>query len=144
MFDRIRDFADKDYGCGASDSEIAAAEQSLGVLLPDSYRSYLRLIGWARFSHCELYGLGLDTPPHLGLVNNTVVERNSMEPALPLTLVPLMNDGAGNHYCLDTSATVAGECPVVFWDHEAGTSQCPELMAQSFPNWLVKLLDSLT
>ena len=59
---------------------------------------------------------------------------------MPEYLVPVMNDGAGNHYCLDdTSRLDGGECPVVFWDHEHqdGPDQVPEQVSASFDRWLV-------
>jgi cell wall assembly regulator SMI1 len=141
--ERIIGFADKDLGQGATDGDIANAESSIGVTFPESYRRFLSEIGWGRFSHQELYGLGSDVPAHLELVRNTLVERLEMHPALPAHLIPLMNDGAGNHYCLDASATCKGECPVVFWDHEQQDDQIPERVAMSFDTWLTGLLDGL-
>lgn len=144
MDSRIDTFSDKEYGAGATDIEIAHAENSLGVPFPESYRRFLRRIGWGRFSHQELYGLGSNTPPHLELVKNTLVERETMGPTMPMQLVPVMNDGAGNHFCLDTSTLVDGECPVVFWDHEQGFNQKPQVVAQSFDLWMVDLLADLS
>ncbi len=120
------------------------AENTLAVRLPESYRHYLRRIGWGRFSCEELYGLGIDTPSHLELVKNAMAERDMMGPPMPPTLVPLMNDGARNHYCIDTSATIMGECPVVFWDHEEGHNQKPNKVADSFEQWLINLLAELS
>jgi hypothetical protein len=56
-------------------------------------------------------------------------------------LIPVMNDGSGNLYCLDTS--VADEPPIVFWDHEAGSDQTPEIESGSFASWLASRLDDL-
>lgn len=143
MYNHIDSFQDKDCGVGATCQIIAAAESLLGVQLPKSYRSYLQRVGWGRFSHQELYGLGTDTPPYLELVKNALTERLKMTPPMPSHLVPVMNDGAGNHYCLDTSQLVDGECPVVFWDHEQEESQAPEVVAKSFDLWFVELLTDL-
>jgi len=137
-------FSDKECGAGGTDIEISDAETALGVRFSESFRSFLRRIGWGRFSHQEVYGLGSDTPAHLELIKNTLVEREAMGPPIPSRLVPVMNDGAGNHFCLDTSAFANGECPVVFWDHEQGFSQNPEVVAPSFDTWMVNLLTELS
>jgi hypothetical protein len=73
-------------------------------------------------------------PPWLNLVEMTRSEREQMRPALPHHLIPLMNDGGGNLYCLDSRG--AGEPPVVFWDHEAGDQQQPAEVAPDFISWL--------
>ena len=125
MYSRIDAFRDKECGGGATDVEIFKAENSLMTPFSESYRSFLRKIGWGRFSHEELYGLGSDIPPYLELVKNTLVERDTMGPLMPLHLIPVMNDGAGNHFCLDTSLFADDECPVVFWDHEQGVNPGP-------------------
>ena len=66
-----------------------------------------------------------------------------MEPALLSNLVPVMSDGAGNHYCLNTSVMQNGECPVIFWDHEQGRDQNLGRVAASFDVWLIELPDEL-
>jgi cell wall assembly regulator SMI1 len=140
---RIDQFADKEFGKGATFQEMANVEDALGVTLPQTYKDFLRRYGWARFSHHELYGVGLDVPKHLQLARNTLSERHEMGPPLPPSLIPVMNDGAGNHYCLETSQLVKGECPVVFWDHELGRDQEPVAVSSTFEDWLLNLLDRL-
>lgn len=108
---------------GASAAEIEEAELSLGVRFPDQYRRFLAEFGWGGVAHGELYGLGPDVPPHLDLVRATISERSEMAPAIPGHLLPVMNNGGGDHYCLDTS--VVGEAPVVFWSHEEPADQEP-------------------
>jgi hypothetical protein len=51
-----------------------------------------------------------------------------------------MNDGFGNHYCLDTGSLHDGECPEVFWDHEKGVRQEPEFVSPQFDLWLLDIL----
>jgi cell wall assembly regulator SMI1 len=128
---------------GASDTDIKDAERTLGVVLSLSYRHFLRDFGWGSVAHFEIFGLGSEVPHYLDLINMTQRERTEMEPAIPKYLVPLMNDGAGNHYCLDTSQMKKDECPVVFWDHELGRNQRPALVAPSFDLWLLELLNSI-
>ena len=49
-----------------------------------------------------------------------------------------MNDGGGNHHCLDLSRATTEDAPVVFWDHEHedGPQQVPSDWAPSFSAWL--------
>jgi RHS repeat-associated protein len=97
-------------------------------------------VGWAESSQCSLYGLGKDVPGHLELVRITNEERGLADPQLPFELIPIMNDGAGNHYCLDTSKMQDSECPVVFFDHEdpEGSMQIAAIEAQNFSIWLTQ------
>ncbi len=141
--ERIIAFSDKDCGTGATLTEIDRAEAFLGVTFSRSYRLFLQEFGWGRFAYQELYGLGSDVPPHLNLIRNTEVERNKMRPALLRSLVPLMNDGTGNHYCLDMHKMHDSEYPVVFWDHELGEDQDPELVSDAFDSWLMSMLARL-
>ena len=122
-------------------TQIVDAERSLGIPIEGAYRSFLMQFGWGGVEHLELYGLGKDAPAYLELVAMTQSERTEMNPRLRPALLPVMNDGAGNLYCLDTS--VRGEPPVVFWDHTQGTDQVPELEAADFASWLSGELDSL-
>jgi len=64
---------------------------------------------------------------------------------MPHRLIPLMNDGSGNHECLDTSKIKDGDCPVVFWDHEhpRGILQSPKRISVSFTAWLKRKIDEL-
>lgn len=112
-------------------------------MFPSSYASFLRVIGWANIMHNYLYGIGESTPTHVELVRTTKWERELAEPSIPHSLVPIMNDGSGNNYCLDTSKLVNGECPVVFWDHEHehGDKQTPEIVAPDFATWIVHEID---
>jgi cell wall assembly regulator SMI1 len=137
---KISDFKDKEFGKGASTHEITELESVLGLILPNNYKDFLKKYGWARFSHNELYGLGEDVPFHLHLLKNTLFERSEMSPSMPFNLVPILNDGSGNHYCLDCSRIENGECPIVFWSHELGDDQSPVQIDINFNNWLIKLL----
>ncbi len=136
-------FTDKQLGVGASEQELYYAEKTLGVVFPESYRRFLGEYGWACFAHEQLYGLGENVPLHLDLIRNTMAERTEMHPLLPIQLIPVMNDGAGNHYCLDTRQLQNHECPVVFWDHEARHDQSPSLISSGFDSWLIELLNRL-
>ncbi|MDQ3703999.1 MAG: SMI1/KNR4 family protein [Chloroflexota bacterium] len=131
-----------EFGRGATPQEIQLAEQQLSVVFPRSYKEFLEQFGWASLEGLELYGLGEDVPAYLDLVKVTLSERMEMRPRLPRPLLPLMNDGAGNHYCLDVGSGEQGECPVVFWDHNQGESQDPEYVARNLEAWLSEELNT--
>lgn len=115
---RLRSFRGADFGRGATSQEIELAKQQLGVKeFPRSYKAFLEQFGWASIDGLGLHGLEEDVPAYLDLVNVTLSERTKMGPRLPSHLVPMMNDGFGNHYCLDVGLGEQGEYPVVFWDY---------------------------
>jgi hypothetical protein len=125
-------------GKGATQAAIEAAEQSLGVRISGDYRRFVEEYGWGGAGHVELYGLGDDVPPHLNVVNITQSERADMFPRLRSELLPIMNDGGGNLYCLDTNT----EGPVVvLWDHEGTADQVPSVEAANFSSWLAARLE---
>lgn len=124
-------------GHGASEIEIVGAERRLCLNIQGSYRRFLSKFGWGGIKHIELYGLGTDVPPFLDLVRVTLSERNEMMPRLKHMLLPIMNDGGGNLYCLDMESRGPN---VVFWDHELGTNQTADVIAENFETWLWKLV----
>jgi cell wall assembly regulator SMI1 len=140
---RLRSLNGAVFGQGASPQEIAQAEQELGAEFPESYRAFLLRFGWGGVEHLELYGLGQDVPDYMNLIKVTLSERTEMKPRLPHRLVPIMNDGAGNHYCLDVEYSQQGECPMVYWDHNLSVSQDPQYVARNFEAWLSAELNAL-
>ncbi len=136
---RLVNFECRDLGTGVSDNEIAAAERSLELRIEGGYRQFLKQFGWGGVEHLELYGLG--GPPHLDLLQVTESERSEMEPPLSPHLLPVMNDGGGNLFCLDTKA--ANDPPIVFWDHTGGADQAAEIEGESFSSWLWAQLNGL-
>jgi hypothetical protein len=126
----------KRFGQGVRDTEINTSSAELGVELTGGYRLFLKRFGWGGVGSIELFGLGVDVPPYLSLTAMARSEREEMSPALPARLIPLMNDGGGNLYCLDVR--VSGEPPVVFWDHTAGEQQEPARVASDFTTWLAE------
>jgi hypothetical protein len=139
--DRLMGFDDRELGEGATEEEIVSAEKALGIRIAGGYRQFLKQFGWGGVGHLELYGLGADVPAHLNLVIITRSERVEMQPALPHHLVPIMNDGGGNLYCIDTHTM--DEPTIVFWDHAAGTDQEPHVQAVDFSFWLNEQLATL-
>ena len=142
MISQIDSLAKKEYGRGATEQQIADAERALEVRFPASYRAFLAKYGWAQIHHDPIFGVGPSVPSVYRLVRKTRLERYDAEPNIPHHLVPVMNDGAGNHYCLDTANFRGDECPVVFWDHDCreGADQTPSQVSPSFDQWLIDLI----
>ncbi len=142
---RFRGYHSNDFGAGATNNDIRQAEDILKVRLPNSYKAFLLEFGWGGVEHFEIYGLGRGVPKYLDLIYMTRSEREEVEPPLKRHLIPVLNDGGGNHYCLDTSKLSNGECPIVFWAHddEMGSNQQPDQIAHNFSEWLASLLNEL-
>ena len=102
-------------GSGATADAIEHAQRALGNTFPDDYSAFLQRFGWAVVKECDVFGLGDGIPSYMDVVLTTKSERTEMEPRLLARYVALMNDGAGNHYCLDCDKLSAGQCPVVLW-----------------------------
>jgi cell wall assembly regulator SMI1 len=123
-------------GIGASAEEVADAERKLGVSFPEAFRAYLTDLGYLEFESVEMYGLGVGVPKHLDLVENTIAERTVLHPNIPIQFIPVLNNGCGDHYCLDLRPN-ALDPPVVFWSHELGPDQTPAFVAERFTGWLL-------
>lgn len=139
--ERLLSFSGPELGRGATQAQIEEAEQALGVPLAGGYRRFLEQFGWGGVESIELYGLGPGVPDHLNLVSITMSEREQMQPRLRFGLIPIMNDGGGNLYCIDTKAP--DEPRVIFWDHGASPNQNESPDAEDFASWLSEQLDDL-
>lgn len=137
---QIASFERKSCGVGATQAEIERAEVVLGLGIVGGHRLFLRTYGWMEIASSDLFGLGEDVPGYLDLIKVTLSERTEMHPNIPHQLLPIMNDGAGNHYCIDTACVLNGESPIVFWNHELGTDQIPEEVADCFTDWFSAFL----
>lgn len=136
---RARD--DVEFGNGAYEEVVRDAEHRLGVTFPPSLRAYLMRFGRLELGHFELFGLGDDTPEFLRLVEVTISERTETGSPLRHDLVPLLNDGGGNLYCMATAGEHVGS--VVVWDHSGGVGQELEQYASTFGDWIADLLEDL-
>jgi cell wall assembly regulator SMI1 len=137
---RLMHAPDFSHGAGVSVESLSSAEKALGVSLPRSYRDFLRRFGWAEIGNTEIYGLGSDVPKWLDLVRVTRSERGEMTPKMPGHLIPIHNDGAGNHVCIDTSERNTDGGSIVFWSHDLGEGQSPVRVAHDFVEWLADVL----
>ena len=104
---------------------------------------FLERFGYGGVDDFDLYGLGEGVPENLNPVVMTQSERTEAYPNIPHHLLPIMNDGGGNHVCLDTRAS-PDEPPVVWWWHEDGQDQIPQPAARDFLSWLAKRLEDRT
>ncbi|MCW5833511.1 MAG: SMI1/KNR4 family protein [Labilithrix sp.] len=145
MFDKfermLRAREDVVIGAGVDEQIVNEAAGLLGVVFPIQLREYLKQFGHVELGHFELFGLGDDVPAYLDLVRMTLTERTDTGCPLRSDLVPLLNDGGGNLYCITTKPEEAGA--VVFWDHTGGQDQVPDRHASSLAEWLVELLAAL-
>lgn len=136
---RFRD--DAAIGRGVTDEAVHAAEEALEVPFPPDLKDYLKRFGHIEVGHFELFGLGEETPEYLDIVRVTKSERTESGCPLPVNLVPLLNDGGGNLYCVAVSDNQAGS--IVLWDHEAGPRQEPDRYASCLEEWVLGLLQEL-
>lgn len=95
-----------EVGRGASEAEILAAEATLGVPFPGSYRLWLAACGWMRARGVTLNGLGVDAPVELDVVAATLRQRREVEPPLPIGLIVVCEEKWGSVRCLWTGSDV--------------------------------------
>lgn len=136
---QLLSFEYRPLGGGATQEEIDAAERALGAPLRGGYRLFLERFGWGGVEDFEIFGIGSGVPRYLDLVEVTRSERTEAQPCIPHHLVPIMNNGGGDHACLDTMASPDNP-PIVWWRHEDGADQIPQSEAPDFLSWLSKLL----
>lgn len=136
----LEEFFGSQNGSGATLPEIAQAESELAVVLPECYRSVIRIFGSLELDSWEIFGLGAGVPTYLNLVHMVKVEREASSGLLDSSLLPIMNNGGGDLFCLDLTTTDEdGDCRVRLWDHETRTieAEAPELgVADGFCDWL--------
>lgn len=115
-----------------ADSDIAAAEESLGVRFPTTYRVFLKHFGAAWLPESfEIAGLGpgrcTDPAPPLWV---HVVDINARSRRTSRTeLIRFSGDGSDCAFYLDTGSVDAnGECPVI----ALGPGRDNDIIAHSF------------
>jgi cell wall assembly regulator SMI1 len=137
----LRSRDDVAIGHGVTDETVQTAEEALQLTFPPDLKDFLKRFGHIEVGHFELLGLGDEIPEYLDIVRVTQSERTESGCPLPANLVPLLNDGGGNLYCVAVHDEQAA--PIVFWDHEAGPEQEPDLHASSLEAWILSLLGEL-
>ncbi len=127
---------------GATEEDIREMLLFARVKLPKDYREFLRGVGWVQVGPNTILGLGPDAFKEANVSEVAHWEHVRAFPPMPHALIPVMNDGSGNHFCLDTSKMKEGRCPIVFWehDHEDGELQKPKRIKASFEQWLLGIV----
>ena len=136
------------YGRGAASNEIEMAERECGLTFPKSYKEFLLHLGWIDCPFITVCGLGSDADwrTNLMAIVQSWWHEVDADIRLPRNLIPVVDDGSGNVYCLDVSQMQESECPVVFWDHESfeGAEQVPVRVGSDFYSWLVNEIAELS
>jgi len=124
-------------GKGADESDLLELVSMWGPL-PIDFKQYLQEFGWLAFSSYELYGLGVDVPTHLNLLERSrELWLGDGEYKLPRELLPFYDSGGGWFYCL--SKMHRGH-PVVSWAREyedLGEGQPYDERYLSWSQWLI-------
>jgi hypothetical protein len=121
------------HGVGCDESAVQAAEQTLALCFPDSYKQFLLSIGWLDIEGNEIFGIGTDLPEqYMNVVAKTLKEREIIH--LPVSFVVVSQTYRGNLICLDTADMLDRECSVLF------VSFCPwtsiKILANSFAEFV--------
>ena len=102
-----------------SEEQIEEVEKRLSVVLPESYKSFLRELGASTgFPPYEIAGIfkhdNPDEPPMwTDLVEDVERSRKVSRGYIQDSYIPFTSDGMGSTVYLDTSRMKDGECPVV-------------------------------
>ncbi|GIV14997.1 MAG: hypothetical protein KatS3mg022_0432 [Armatimonadota bacterium] len=126
---QLRQHSGVKHGLGCDESAIQAAEQTLVLCFPNSYKQFLLSVGWLDLEGDEIFGLGTDLPEqYMDVVWATTKEREIIH--LPDSFIVVSQTYRGNLICLDTADMHDQECPVLF------VSFCPsadiKILANSF------------
>ena len=142
---------------GTTAAELRYAEQRLGVTLPDDVRAFYRLhngqsnpdLGFIEGR--EFLSLARVVKYWCmwkDLLDKQVFAHDRSEPVGPIVAdwwhacwIPLTDDCAGNHYCLDLAPARGGDCGqiITMWHDDP----LREIVAPSFTAWLTAFADDL-
>jgi hypothetical protein len=124
-----------DFAGPASEAEITYAEQELGVIFPQSYRTFLRRYGAGYLHFFEIYGIPGDR-----LWGDVVIMNRRSVRLVPRHYVKFTGEFGQRGYYLDTSQMNAeGECPVI----AVGPSNGAYTVADNFVEFLRKASEGL-
>jgi hypothetical protein len=118
-----------------SDVELDAVGRELGIVLPPSYRKFLKRCGAGRVGTVDVFGL-----PRNHLWGDIVLMNQLGADDKPASYIKFASDWTGRAYYLDTSRSVANfEWPVVVLD----VPNPPRVVACNFLDFMGKLVQGL-
>lgn len=120
---------------------IKEIEKELKIQLPQDYKELLSYSNGVSLGSTEVAGL---FPVKTGVSLNKLyeVEHSLTANPMPAYLVPFSPDGAGNHYCFDTTTNNEFSCSIVFWQYDYIYTQDdgPEVTNSSFFQWIKEVM----
>ncbi len=131
LIEANEDQADFDGPLPLADIDLAA--HLLGLALPAAWRDFLSTFGVGAFGAAEFYGLiagKIPAPSAPCAVFSTMEERRDAD--FPADFVVIQSSGHGPLYCLATSETVDGDCPVREWNYARVARDASSPVAESF------------
>jgi len=119
---------------------VEETEKILNVMLPKSYKSFLRDFGAGNFGSQEIYGI-VNSEFNVMAIPDvtwlTLSERNTND--LPHELIPIYYDGGEFYYCIDTGEIRDGESPIV--SINVGELSCnKQILFDSFGEFLMDVI----
>lgn len=96
----------------ASESDIAAFEKEMSVILPKEYKQLLSYSNGIMLMGDEILGIGVSCLSQ-SLETTYQIEHYMVDNPMMEYLIPFSPDGYGNHYCFDLR-----DGTIVFWQHD--------------------------
>lgn len=142
LIDAHQDFSDFDGPLGPVN--IIKAAGLLGLDIPASYAYFLSKFGVGAFGAAEIYGLIEGNIPANSVpcaVFATLSERQS-DDSFPQDFIVIQSSGFGPLYCLATSETINGDCPVRVWNYEPVVRDDETLVSTFFADHFLKIVEN--
>lgn len=126
---------ESEFAGGASEEAIRELEKSLGVTFPAGYVNFLRNFDGGEFRLVRMFSVAAERG--YGRIEDQVLFlRNNLPAFADGYLIPIGDDFGGNVYCFDTAEEQDGEYRILQWDHENDDDAEPDLVADSFCEFL--------
>lgn len=124
--------------------QISEAEGDFGYSFPRSYRDFLLQVGSGDFRGIEFYGL-VPSGNSVEEAANALWLTKSMQGGigLPPGLFVVGDLGDGAFACLDMTAVVEDECPVILWDPSESLAKNRRILAKSFGDYFMERILSV-
>lgn len=125
---------------GATEEEIAAAEEELGIRFPPSYRQWLRAVNDTRIGGGEIFSLA---PAAFADDADTDIRYRTRlgDGDVRYLVFYAPNDDESFAFDLAAPRDAAGEVPVARVDHLGAVDSAPATYADSFAAFIERLLD---